>query len=141
MQTYAIFWIKDEYAHHYFYKIDLLNQFIKTVEADKQDDLLASQWKEVTHCFDADVFRHHIYSQLHCDCHLQVKGDQIVIYSKKHFITLHIEKNQIKFLCQTLTEAETLLFPLLRSFHPFLFVSGCNLNQYGWLSPYTAALN
>ncbi|MDY0396449.1 sporulation inhibitor of replication protein SirA [Virgibacillus halophilus] len=124
MQMYAIFWIKDEFAHHYFYKVDLLNQFLKSVATDRQDALLAMQVREITHCFDADAFLHHIYSQLHCGSHVQVDDNQITIYSDKHFITLHIEKNQIKFLCQTLTEAESLLFPLLRSFHPFFVCVG-----------------
>ncbi|MDY0405792.1 sporulation inhibitor of replication protein SirA [Virgibacillus sp. 179-BFC.A HS] len=121
------------------YKADLLNRFFKSMNGNSGDDqLLAKQFDYITRSFERKSFVAHAEMHLNGKQQYYTYGDQMIISGKKQDISLHIYKKQIKFLCQSLTAAEMLLFPLLWSFHPFLFVTGWNQNNYGWISPYTS---
>ncbi|WP_284140046.1 MULTISPECIES: sporulation inhibitor of replication protein SirA [unclassified Virgibacillus] len=131
MQSYSIYWIKEEFAVHYFYKSDLLYRFLKAYEQDKEREDYALQYEFITNEFDADL----ILSHLRDNIEVQKRSNAHQLSTDSRCLTLHMRKKQIKFQCQTIHEAENMLFPFLRQVHPYLFVIGNNPVRYGWISP------
>ena len=138
MQEYSIFWIIDEITNHYFHKRDILYLFLKDYQNNPEREDLKIQHDYITKEFPKDILMSHIKKYYQKRLYLQMKGAQIEIYKNKQYITLHISEKHLKFRCETLQDAEELLFPVLRQFQLSLFIIGENTSNYGWISPILA---
>lgn len=135
MNEYSIYWIKEEVAQQYFYKSDILYRFLTEMEANHSRRELRAQYKYISHALKLSDIQSYLskhFPEYNCEStkegHLQIrrKGKSVVLYS---------ERDSIHFRCKNLQEAAALLFPVLQSLHPFLFVLGNNVPEYGWISP------
>ncbi|WP_249869662.1 sporulation inhibitor of replication protein SirA [Oceanobacillus saliphilus] len=135
MDEYSIYWVKEEVARNYFHKSDILFRFLKEYEADPARRDLKSQYLYITR----QVQFHEIMSFLNKNKVKNITvhsvGQMIYIKRKDQVILLQVENGLLNFSCNNLQEAVMLLFPMLREFHPYLFVQGKNVPNYGWISP------
>lgn len=137
MNEYTGFWIKEEFAYHYFHKSDILYRFIRDYQQDKNRNDLAMQYYYITNSFSKSSLISHIKRYRQHRTNIETVGDQLKIHKNMQAMSLHIHEKHLKFRCETLHDAEDLLFPALRLFHPFLFIIENNLENYGWISPIT----
>ncbi|AIF45456.1 sporulation inhibitor of replication protein SirA [Virgibacillus sp. SK37] len=135
MDAYSIYWIKEEVAAHYFHKSNLLYHFFKDYRNDLSNDILKKQFNYITRSFPESRLISHIKNYYNNAFMLQFNGSQLIIHQKKTYISLHMDEKQLKFRCNSLQDAEEILFPMLRSFHSNLFITGRNVNNFGWISP------
>lgn len=138
LNKYYVFWIKEEFAYHYFYKNDILYRFLSAYQEHKDRPDLFIQYHYITNRFPVKP----LISHLHRSPHQNVQSDhhkkKIEIYNHQHYLSLHIHEKQLVFHCESLYDAEELLFPSLRIFQPLLFVmSEMNQGEFGWISPVT----
>ncbi|GAB3066635.1 sporulation inhibitor of replication protein SirA [Virgibacillus ainsalahensis] len=135
MYEYSVFWIREQIAKNYFYKSDILYRFINDYQHNQNRTDLKRQFNYITHNFS----QHNIISYIkryYSDTNkVQITKSQIEIIEGNKLITLHVSKKHIKFSCETLQDAEDLLFPMLRSLQPILFIVGVNIENFGWISP------
>jgi len=135
LNEYSVFWIKQEFALHYFHKSGILYRFIKSYQENLNRQGLSEQFHYITNDFPIDHLIRHFQNNLKIDINIKVTDNEVELSREGHFITLYIYDKNIVFYCETLHEAESLLFPLLRSFHPYLFIAGNNIQNYGWIAP------
>ncbi|WP_042144657.1 sporulation inhibitor of replication protein SirA [Paucisalibacillus sp. EB02] len=135
MKEYKIYWIKEEFAKHYYYKSDILYRFLREFHNKQYRVDLVSQFNFITESFPKDLLMFQLLRQPKNKLQSDHTFDKIELENKHSFISLHIEEKQIKFRCETLQDAETLLFPALRRFHPYLFIIDDYYENYGWISP------
>ncbi|MFD1037892.1 sporulation inhibitor of replication protein SirA [Virgibacillus byunsanensis] len=135
MKNYTIYWIQEEIGNHFFHKCDVLYRFFKTYENENNRVDLNGQFRYITKDVPKELVRAYIKNYYRNTNSIKMNGDTIEIYTDRQYISLHIHQKHIKFQCDMLHEAESLLFPTLRAFQPFLFIIG-NEN-YGWISPVT----
>jgi hypothetical protein len=135
LKEYKVYWIKEEFAKHYYYKSDILYRFLQEYHLQKQRNDLRMQFNFVTESFPKDPLISQLIRQPRNTYRKDYNGESLSIGNKQELITLHIEEKHIKFRCETLQDAESLLFPTLRRFHPFLFIVDDNSDNYGWISP------
>lgn len=64
-------------------------------------------------------------------------GHQFEIQKDDSFVFLQLHEHYLTFYCDTISDAENILFPFLRLFHPYLFVVGISVDDYGWMTPVT----
>jgi len=142
MQEYSIYWIKEEVAAHYFHKNELLCRFLKEFQTEPHKLYLKLQFAYITYAFHFEEIAN--YLKHHCPENTMVRindNNVELVNNKQEYITLHIEKDNITFRCKSLEEAENILFPTMRSFHPCLFVVGNTTYNHGWLEPVHLKLN
>lgn len=136
MKKFLIYCIKDEFAEHYYYKSDVLFRFLKShrekrtrkdfnlqfdyITKDFPDNLIYQLISQLRHVNSMQFFKH--------DNHLKLYGDY-------YDLSLYIYEKQLTIHCQSLYEAEAILFPALRLFHPYLFIIDNHFEEFGWLSP------
>ncbi|WP_164668899.1 sporulation inhibitor of replication protein SirA [Virgibacillus doumboii] len=135
MNHYSIYWIKEEFAHYFFHKSDVLYRFIKDYENDKSREDLKKQFEYITMNFQKDSLIAHLNDNYSETTNLKAKEDCLQIYKDMKYISLHIHNKHLNFHSEMLQDAEDLLFPALRQFQPYLFIVGNNLHNYGWISP------
>ncbi|WP_085992112.1 sporulation inhibitor of replication protein SirA [Oceanobacillus senegalensis] len=135
MYMYSIYWIREEIANHYFHKSDILYRFFKEYENTPRRSDLKNQYNFITHFFHIDSLMTHIKNHLKKHMKVHTNGTYMEIYSGKQYISLHISEKQIKFRCESLQDAEELLFPILRLYQPYMFVVGDSYRNFGWISP------
>lgn len=135
MKEYTIFWVIDEIADHYFHKSDFLYRFFKEFENNHDRNDLKIQYDYITNDFPEKTLISHMKNYYKKSPLLQIKGPQVEIYTNKQYIALHIDEKHLRFRCETLQDAEELLFPVLRQFQLSLFIIGNNIQNYGWISP------
>lgn len=134
MREYTVYWIKDEFVRHYYYKNDILFRFFKEHLLDQSRIDLTTQFHFITESFPNDMILKEISEDKHFfQCNID--GNLVEIRDAYSYITLHIDEKQIKFRCETLQDAEALLFPILKRFHPNLFIMENNYDNFGWISP------
>lgn len=126
-----MFWIKKEFAHHYFYKSDILYRFLKLYQNNKDREDLSTQYHYITNNFPERTLISHLHR-----INVQKEHNQFEINKNGQYVNLHIEKKYLSFSCKNLIDAEELLFPTLRLFQPLLFImSKTDMEDYGWISP------
>jgi len=135
MDEYSVYWIKDEIATHYFHKSGILYRFIKQYHNNKERTDLKLQYAYITNYFLLDHLVNHFKRFNRDDLSIKINGDKVEIRKDKHLISLQISKKHLQFRCCSLRDAEELLFPILRDFEPSLFITGNNIDNYGWISP------
>ncbi|WP_188455615.1 sporulation inhibitor of replication protein SirA [Virgibacillus oceani] len=137
MGNYSIYWIKEEFAYRYFHKRDILYRFMKEYRLNSDRADLAKQYHFITNTFPQAALITHIKDYHQSSVTTNLQGNFLELFNDKHYISLHIHKKHLNFRCEMLHDAEKLLFPALRSFHPFLFIMGNDMEDYGWISPVT----
>lgn len=140
MKVYSIYFIQKEFALHFYQKSEILYRFIQSYQRQRQNKELEKQFHYITLDVSKQQFMKHLQESIRKNVKITVNNEQIELSEKGLFITLELEKKAIKIYCQSLSEAESLLFPLLRTFHPYVFVIGNEFNYYkhfGWISPIT----
>ncbi|GGA62282.1 sporulation inhibitor of replication protein SirA [Ornithinibacillus halotolerans] len=133
MKEYRVYWIKEEFARHYYYKSDILYRFIKEYDQKQFRTDLVTQFHFITKGFPKDSIIYQLTKQPNIT--IKKNNGHIEIENNYNFISLLIDEKQIKFRCETLQDAESLLFPTLRKFHPYLFITGNSYENFGWISP------
>ncbi|MEN1969958.1 sporulation inhibitor of replication protein SirA [Lentibacillus sp. N15] len=135
MGHYSVYWIKKEFAHRYFHKSGILYRFFKEYKNNPECVNLQKQYHFITNSFSpASLVTHLRYNLEHQ--HTLIDHDTYVdISGEGSHIALHMYEKQINFRCETLHDAEDLLFPALRSFYPFLFTIRNDWGNYGWIAP------
>lgn len=135
MKEYKVYWIKEEFARHYYYKSDILYRFIQEYHAKQARHDLVSQFHFITESFPKDSIKSQLIRQPLNTLNLLGKDNHVEIGNSHNYISLHIAEKQIKFRCETLQDAETLLFPTLRRLHTYLFIVDSSYENFGWISP------
>lgn len=137
MNEYIVYWLEEPFTRRYFKKSDILFRFLKQYEKDKERQDLLLQFKYITKIFPKDViielfndYRYKHKINVHVD-----SQKKIDIRKENNIITLWINTNRIVFYCSSLDVAEFVLLPILREFHPYLFIANMETNEYGWISP------
>ncbi|MFA1822156.1 sporulation inhibitor of replication protein SirA [Virgibacillus oceani] len=134
MYTYSIYCIKEEFANHYFHKSDILYRFILSYQINKARKDLQMQFNYITHYFSYEKLISHMEKYyFNTNTKLHINGSYITISQNGDCISLLIKEKDIEFRCNTLQEAEELIFPMLRRYQPLLFITG--VNDFGWISP------
>ncbi|GAB3796860.1 sporulation inhibitor of replication protein SirA [Virgibacillus kimchii] len=134
MNTYSIYWIKEEIANHYFHKSDILYRFLRSYQKDDARKDLIMQFDYITHNFSYEKLISHMkgyYNNTKAIVHID--GSRITICQNGSCISLLISKKHLKFRCDALQDAEQLLFPMLRRYQRLLFITG--KKDFGWISP------
>ncbi len=126
--------MKENVANHFYYKSDILYRFLKEYQFNSNRTDLIKQYHYITNTFPVDSLINNIVDH-HQNAQINRRDNYIEISMNGHFISLHIFEKHIKFRCEVLHEAEVLLFPILRLFHPYLFIISNDLEDYGWISP------
>lgn len=138
LHEYVIHWIRREFAHHYFYKSDILYRFIKEYENNLNRDDLKKQYEYVTNDFSKSSIIRCIRQFIKNKGSITVNGNHLFLMDSHTSIDLHVFEKQIYLKCENLIDAEELLFPALRTLQPYLFITGVNLDNYGWMdSPWS----
>ncbi|MFD2045744.1 sporulation inhibitor of replication protein SirA [Ornithinibacillus salinisoli] len=140
MKEYSIYWIKEEFAAHFFYKSDILYRFIKSYLLHETREDLSLQFEYITNNFPNASIISHIKKHVPNNISYQINGNDIKIKDDSQYITLHIYEKHIKFRCESLQGAEKLLFPVLRLIYPFLFIVDEEGSNFGWISPVTTSM-
>lgn len=135
MRTYIGYWMKEEVACHYFHKSEILYRFLRDYQLNSAGENLAMQYRYITDYITVPQLIDHLKKQT--KHHISKKENQLQIGGIAQSVSLHIDEKHLKFRCETLHDAEALLFPLLRTFHPYLFIIEDNLANYGWITPIT----
>ncbi|HLR01525.1 MAG TPA: sporulation inhibitor of replication protein SirA [Virgibacillus sp.] len=133
LPEYTIIRVKEEIARHYFQKSELLYRFFMAYKYNRHERYLKRQYHYIT----KDFSRNTVINQLDIGDvdHINKQGDPFEISSGKNNIALHVSKKHIRFCCDTMQDAETLLFIPLRKVYPYLFVVCNDYVNYGWVSP------
>lgn len=137
MNEYDVFWINEEFSYHYFYKSGILYRFLNSYQNNKDRMDLSTQFRYITYTFPEEILHAHLRKPDPFREILQTKHNQFTLYQNEQSVVLYIYEHYLKFQCETLHDAEDLLFPILREFHPYLFIMNVNKQDYGWLSPST----
>ncbi|WP_158234652.1 sporulation inhibitor of replication protein SirA [Lentibacillus sediminis] len=139
MYEYSIFWIKPEVAARYFHKSGLLYRFIKLYQSAPEREDVKAQFNYITHPFPPDLFIARNFYLSEQQITIKINGPFIDLQKDDRAISLQVGEKQIKFRCNTLQDAEELLFPALRAFQPVFFITGNTIENYGWTSPLPGA--
>lgn len=138
MNEYLVFWIKEEFAFHYFYKNDVLYRFLVLYQKNKDRQDLLTQYDHITNVLPKHTIISHLKRFHPNRVSSKYHSNQLEINYETQHLTLYVYKKHLRFYCKTLQDAEELLFPTLRLFQPFLFVMGKkSRGDYGWISPVT----
>ncbi|RDW19568.1 hypothetical protein CWR48_07550 [Oceanobacillus arenosus] len=137
MFEYSIYRIREEIANHYYHKSDILYRFLKEYEQNSGQLYLHGQFLYITNKFIQKNIEYYVDNFLPKNVSHKTEQTRIEIFNKRKSITLHINKNCLNFRCESLHDAEELLFPVLRKFDALLFVIGRKHENYGWISPNT----
>lgn len=141
MNHYSIYWIKEEFAHFFYYRSDVLYRFIKSYDRHPKRSDLSRQFHYITMDMPEEILISHIVQYHPSRSSIKAENDSLKIYEDMRYISLHIEKKRINFRGDIIYDAEDLLFPALRSFHPYFFVVGHRSDNFGWISPVTQGKN
>ncbi|WP_176447040.1 sporulation inhibitor of replication protein SirA [Lentibacillus sp. CBA3610] len=135
MNHYAIYWIKEEFAHFFYYRSDVLYRFIKSYEYDQNREDLAMQFRYITIDIPEELLISRIMKYQPQQADTKVEANSVKIHENMRYISLHMEQKRINFRGDIIHDAEDLLFPALRSFQPYFFVVGDRPYDFGWISP------
>lgn len=137
MNEYYVYCIKEEFADYYFYKCDLLYRFLKRFQETKERPDLVDQFNYITIEYPVHLLTY-IHPNLKETPSIKIaqKDNQLHLFTDSGYLVVYLEKNRLIVRCTSLQDAETILFPALKSFYPYLFIIGMNVDEYGWMSPH-----
>ncbi|GAA0611774.1 sporulation inhibitor of replication protein SirA [Virgibacillus siamensis] len=135
MNQYSIYWIKEEFAHHFFHKSHILYRFLTAYQMEENREDLTKQFEFITNSFPKNKLISHLSHIKSDNVHVRWENNNVEIWKDMQYISLHIHQKHINFRSEILHDAENLLFPALRLFQPVLFIMSNNVDHYGWLSP------
>ncbi|SFA75680.1 Protein of unknown function [Lentibacillus halodurans] len=141
MNHYSIYWIKEEFAHFFYYRSDVLYRFIKSYDSHQNREDLSMQFKYITMDIPENLLISHIMKYHPSHVTTELEANSLKIYEDMRYISLHIEEKRINFRGDIIHDAEDLLFPALRSFQPYFFVVGDHRYDFGWISPVSLGKN
>ncbi|HEY4601646.1 MAG TPA: sporulation inhibitor of replication protein SirA [Cerasibacillus sp.] len=133
MQIYSIYWIKETFAKHFFYKSDIVYRFIKTYHATKRDDLVR-QFQFITHSFSEATVQSQLTKYLAKKYQIQYEGNSVIITSTTFTMTVYIYEKYIVLYCHSLEEAEAVLFPIFRLLDLNFFIMSHTHPRFGWIA-------
>lgn len=132
---YMVYWLKPEVALHYFHKTDILYRFFKAYQEHTEHPDLARQFKYITCPFSKQQLLHHIFQQYNQLLNIRIEEQKIEIKQDGQAIFIYVSEHALSFFCDSLHVAENLLFPILKTINPYLFVMSYHSDHYGWLMP------
>jgi len=135
MPEYTVIRVRKEIAQYYFHKSDILYRFFMTHKYNEHKDYLKRQYSYITKIFSVDELVCQLRDVYSSRSIAFQKRSDIEISTEEHKMSLHISEKQIKFWCDTMLDAEVLLFPALRNVYSYLFVVCEDRVNYGWVSP------
>src|SRR5699024_401811 len=106
--------MKKEFAYKYFHKSDILYRFIRAYQQEKYRIDLGMQYNYITNSFSTDKLITYIKKSSPEIMNILSQGNQLEIYKNMQYMSLHIHEKHLNFRCETLHDAEDLLFPSLR---------------------------
>ncbi|MBO8155137.1 MAG: sporulation inhibitor of replication protein SirA [Bacillaceae bacterium] len=135
MDKLSLFWLKDDFAFHYYHKSDLLYHFFSQYHSNPFDSVYKKQFQFITRDLPRDQIIQHIKARL--GSRYFVHNDKRKIDIQYDYIQLSIECYDKEWIihCSSLQEAEIMFFEALRGYHSTFFVVNFEEDQYGWLSP------
>lgn len=135
MNQYTIYWIKEEFAHHFFHKSHILYRFLEAYQTEQNREDLRKQFEFITNTIPKKELIIHLSNNHPADVHVNWDENRFEIWKDMQYISLHMHQKHINFRSEILHDAEQLLFPALRLFQPVMFIMCSNVDHYGWLSP------
>ncbi|TCT26667.1 uncharacterized protein DUF2522 [Melghiribacillus thermohalophilus] len=135
MDKYSLYWLKDDFAFHYYHKSDVLYHFLFQYQMQSTDSIYEKQFQFITRTLPKEAIIEHLQSRL---------GNRYHVYTDKRRIDIRYDYVNVKIDCydkewvihsSSLQEAEIMFFEALRGYHPSFFVVNYDQEQYGWLSP------
>ncbi|KGX87566.1 sporulation inhibitor of replication protein SirA [Pontibacillus litoralis] len=138
MREYVMYWIKDEYSVHYFYKTNILFQFLKEWRDDKHHSIYHKQFYEITNALPIDTLIQSITRKLRQPvelCFDENEASFLIHHNGKVVQLTQKDDREIRLYAENLLQAEEMLFHALRTFHPAFFIIDTTYSHYGWIAP------
>jgi len=136
LNEYSVYWIKKEFALHYYHKSGILYRFLRDYQDNYMRQDLSEQFHYVTNTFPKSALIKHIEKSLLHRATVNIHTrNEIEISTEGQFLSLYVNEKVLKLYCESLHDAEELLFPALRRFQSSLFIKGNNIENYGWIAP------
>ncbi|MFC7060321.1 sporulation inhibitor of replication protein SirA [Halobacillus seohaensis] len=125
---FAVYAIKREITHHYYYKVDLLKRFFEECHAFSDSIIYKKQLDYITSHFSYKEWLKKIHeNQKHLSDRI---FDCEIIYD-----ILEGKNCCCLFQCDSLWQAERVLFQPLRMCNQSFFIIEESGEHYGWISP------
>ncbi|HAM80433.1 sporulation inhibitor of replication protein SirA [Ornithinibacillus bavariensis] len=135
MKEYMVYLIKEEFAIHYYYKSDILYRFLQEYHDEQSRNDLRMQFNFITKGFPKESLTSQLIRQPKNTLYKEKRSEFVELGNRHYYIALHIYEKHIKFRCETLQDAEELLFATLRRIYPYIFIVDNHYENYGWISP------
>ncbi|WP_102028312.1 sporulation inhibitor of replication protein SirA [Salirhabdus sp. Marseille-P4669] len=133
MQKYSLYFIEDEFFHHYYHKSTLLFDFFIHVRNQPSNSIIRKQYEFITKKIPYKKMKEFLAYHTNLTVHETEEG--LLINHLQSNIVIECEDREWTVYASSLHEVERLLFENLRCFDISFYVVDFEHNQYGWLSP------
>ncbi|UOQ93437.1 sporulation inhibitor of replication protein SirA [Halobacillus shinanisalinarum] len=131
---FVIYAIKQEVCEHYYYKVELLKRFFEECIRLPQSKLHQKQLDYITEDFSFKEWLGDLCKGAWVTPFSQHKNGHLFNYEQNYDIIL-TEKSCCLLQCDSLWQAERVLFQPLRMCDQTFFIVEENGEHYGWVSP------
>ncbi|MDL4839537.1 sporulation inhibitor of replication protein SirA [Aquibacillus rhizosphaerae] len=134
MQKFTIFWVEEEFCYHYYYKSDILYRFFNEYMSNISRMDLLSQFIYVTRVIPYNHLLTHI-KRHQCTISISKHENRIELRKGEQTLTLYLDKRFVTIECDSVQEADSILFQSLKRFHPSFFIIEQGSSNSGWITP------
>lgn len=134
LEVYNVYSMKRKVAHHFYYKSDLLFSFLKAYNKKSCKEVLMNQFSYVTNNIEVRKIINYIK---HISDYVQtteIHPNYFQISNGAKSVYMHVLETHFIIKCDSIYDAEELLFEPLRLFPSHLFVVHAEKHIYGWIS-------
>ncbi|MCP8616424.1 sporulation inhibitor of replication protein SirA [Salirhabdus salicampi] len=131
----SLFWIREEFAKHYFHKSDLLYAFLREYKKEHADQTYNRQFDFITKDIPFAKISRYLHDKLKGSAKVHIGINHISIEHQNLQMAIQCDRKEWTILCSSMEEAELMLFEYMRGFHTSFFVMDVHNHQYGWLAP------
>lgn len=134
LETYHVYYMKEKVAQHFYYKSELLFQFLKTYHRKRTKKEVQNQFCYVTKEINVERCTSFLQDLARYVYVSEVKPNHFYLHDAGKSVDIHVENTHITITCDSIHDAEHLLFEPLRSFPIHVFVAHAHKNISGWIS-------
>ncbi|MFG6120742.1 MULTISPECIES: sporulation inhibitor of replication protein SirA [Thalassobacillus] len=134
MHLYYVYAVKEEISKEYYYKTELLFRFFQEYHNNSHIDLYRMQFQFITKSFPDSTLIHLLKEDAGFDPKEFLEEEKMTKWVETHGI-IEITNEMCLIQCDSLMDAEQLLFHKLRMIDHCFFIAEYANRQYGWISP------
>lgn len=139
VREYTIFWIEEEFAHHYFGREGMFYRLFKEVEelTHQEPSILTKQFEYITKSIPGIHINQFIEMEMSSMNNYVVskEGHCLSLQNGKSKAILSVEERSIKLVGIGNFEAEMVFFDLLRKWDTRFLAIDFEKKRFGWISP------